>query len=95
MVAQRFDANSTAGATVRNNCGLRVSFQVENRAAVEFLHEGCRPDLADEHTHSAPGVALLTSPGEAVRRVRLPVVTYQQWALDARAYTVGPTLVAA
>ncbi len=58
MVAQRFDANSTAGATVRNNCGLRVSFQVGNRAAVEFLHEGCRPDLGDERTHSAPGVAL-------------------------------------
>lgn len=95
MIAQRFDANSTAGATVRNNAGLRLSFQVENRAAVEFLHEGCPPDLADDHTHAAPGVALLTSPGEAVRRVRFPVVTYQQWAQDARAYTFVPVLAAA
>lgn len=87
MIAQRFDANSTAGATVRNNAGLRLSFQVENRAAVEFLHEGCSPDVAADHTHAAPGVALVTSPGEAVRRVRFPVVTYRQWAQDARAYT--------
>ena len=92
MIAQRFDANSTAGATVRNNCGLRMSFQVENRAAVEFLHEGCAPDLADDHTHAAPGVALVTSPGEAVRRVRFPIVTYQQWARDARACTADAVL---
>lgn len=95
MIAQRFDANSTAGATVRNNCGLRMSFQVENRAAVEFLHEGCPPDIADDHTHAAPGVALVTSPGEAPRRVRFPIVTYQEWAQDARACTSVPVRVAA
>lgn len=92
MAAQRFASNDTAGATVRGNAGLRISFRVENRAAVEFLHEGAPPDLADDHTHAAPGVALVTSPGEQVRRLRFLVMTYRDWAHVARSATVAPTL---
>lgn len=85
MLAQRFDAASTAGATVRNNCGLRLSFGVENRAAVEFLHDGAPLDVVDEHVGAAPGVALVTAPGMSVRRIRALYLTYREWAYAARA----------
>lgn len=84
MCAQRFEANTTAGATVRSNAGLRVSFQVENSTAVGFLHDDAGPDVVAEHVSAAPGVALVSAPGARLRRVRAPHVTYRQWAHTAR-----------
>lgn len=95
MIAQRFDATSTAGATVRNNCGLRISYAVENRSAVEFLHEGISPDLADQHTRALPGVSLVTAPGRDPVRVRWPVTSYQEWAATARRHSPPPLSAAA
>jgi hypothetical protein len=93
MAAQRFDANSTAGATVRSNCGLRISFSVENRAAVEFLHDDAGPDVVAQHVNAEPGVCLVSAPGAALRRVRTPHVTYQEWAYTGRLCRVyGPAV---
>jgi S-DNA-T family DNA segregation ATPase FtsK/SpoIIIE len=90
MIAQRFDANSTAGATVRNNATLRLSFAVENRAAVEFLHEGIEPALAENHTRALPGVSLVTYPGALPTRLRWPLTDFKAWHADAKAYGWPP-----
>jgi DNA segregation ATPase FtsK/SpoIIIE-like protein len=91
MIAQRFDATSTAGANVRNNAGLKISFAVENKSAVDFLHEGAPPDLVAEHLHAPPGVALVTRPGRPVTRVRFPLVHYRDWSHVARLWTPTTT----
>lgn len=92
--AQRFDSNSTAGAGVRNNCGLRISFKVEGASTVQFLHDDATADQVAEHTHAEPGIALVTLPGRELERVRFPVVSYAEWAAAARA-SAGPGLVVA
>lgn len=84
LASQRFEAASVAGATVRGNCPVRVSFNVENRTAIEFLHADPPPDVVAEHTHAPSGVALLSSPGRPLRRFRAPLVEYKQWCHAAR-----------
>lgn len=71
IMAQRAEA-AVVGAFERAMCSLRLSFRCDNRAAVELLHPGVDGQLADAHTTAAPGIALLTIPGQPIRRIRGP-----------------------
>lgn len=71
MLAQRAEA-AVIGAFERAMCSLRISFRTDNRTSVELLHPGADPDTADAHATALPGVALVTTPGEPLTRVRAP-----------------------
>lgn len=71
ILVQRAEA-AILGAFERAMCSVRISFRTDNRAAVELLHPGCPPDVADGHTTSEPGVALVTEPGRPLARMRAP-----------------------
>jgi hypothetical protein len=86
LASQRFDAASVAGAAVRGNCACRLSYRVENKTCLEFLHEDVTPDVVSEHVRARAGIALLTYPGEPLRRIRTPFTSYQAWAHTARRY---------
>lgn len=73
LVTQRADAN-TIGAFERGQCGWRLSFRVENADALRMLHPSAAAELVDEHMSAAPGVALLTAPGQALTRLRGPAI---------------------
>lgn len=80
IAAQRFEAASVGGAVVRANCPVRVSFRVENATAINFLHDDPDPQIVSEHVRAPAGVALISAPGQSLRRLRFPHVTYRQWA---------------
>ena len=80
IAAQRFEAASVGGAVVRSNCPIRVSFRVENATSIGFLHDDPDPQIVSEHVRAPAGVALLSAPGQPLRRLRFPNVTFAQWA---------------
>jgi hypothetical protein len=71
LVAQRAEA-SVIGSTERGQCSTRISFRVDNTDAVRLLHPDADPDTAAAHASAVPGVALLSSPGRPLSRVRAP-----------------------
>ncbi|MEU6699865.1 FtsK/SpoIIIE domain-containing protein [Pseudonocardia sp. NPDC046786] len=71
LVAQRAEA-SVIGSTERGQCSTRVSFRVDNIDAVRLLHPDADPDTAAAHASAVPGVALVSSPGRPLTRVRSP-----------------------
>jgi S-DNA-T family DNA segregation ATPase FtsK/SpoIIIE len=71
LIIQRAEA-ALIGGFERANCSTRLSFRTDNRAGVELLHPGAPADLADAHTTSAPGVALVSTPGLGLARIRAP-----------------------
>lgn len=71
LVAQRAEA-TVIGSTERGQCSTRVSFRVDNTDAVRLLHPDADPDTAAAHASAVPGVALLSSPGRPLSRVRAP-----------------------
>ena len=73
LVAQRAEA-SVIGSTERGQCSTRVSFRVDNIDAVRLLHPDADPDTAAAHASAVPGVALVSSPGRPLTRVRAPWV---------------------
>lgn len=84
ILAQRAEAG-TVGALERAQCSLRISFRCDNRAAVELLHPGAPPALADAHTSAPPGIALVSRPGHDLARVRAPYLGgYSQYAAAVR-----------
>jgi S-DNA-T family DNA segregation ATPase FtsK/SpoIIIE len=80
IAAQRFEATSVGGAVVRANCPLRMSLRVDDATSVGFLHEQADPQVIAEHVRAESGVALLSAPGTRLRRLRVPHVTYAEWA---------------
>jgi S-DNA-T family DNA segregation ATPase FtsK/SpoIIIE len=72
MLAQRPTA-SVVGELERAMCSVRISFRCDNRSAVELLHPGTDPVIADEHVRALPGVALITQPGSELMRMRAPM----------------------
>lgn len=73
LIAQRAEA-AVVGAFERSQCSLRISFRVDNRASVELLHPGADPETADAHTTAPAGVALVSTPGRPLLRVRGPLL---------------------
>lgn len=73
ILAQRAEA-SVVGALERAQCSHRLSFRTDNRATAELLHPGVGAEIADAHTTCAPGVALLSSPGRPLSRLRAPLL---------------------
>jgi S-DNA-T family DNA segregation ATPase FtsK/SpoIIIE len=71
LLVQRAEA-AVVGSFERAMCSTRISFRCDNRASVELLHPGTDPVIADAHTTAAPGVALLSTPGRPLTRVRAP-----------------------
>jgi len=71
LVAQRAEA-AVIGSTERGQCSTRVSFRVDGPDAVKLLHPDADPDTAAAHASSTPGVALVSSPGRPLTRVRAP-----------------------
>jgi hypothetical protein len=71
ILVQRAEA-AVVGAFERAMCSLRISFRTDNRASVELLHPGCDPTIADAHTTSEPGIALVSMPGRPLARIRAP-----------------------
>jgi S-DNA-T family DNA segregation ATPase FtsK/SpoIIIE len=80
LAAQRFEAASVGGAVVRANCPLRMSLRVDDATSVGFLHEQADPQVVAEHVRAEAGVALLSAPGQRMRRLRVPRVSYTEWA---------------
>lgn len=73
ILAQRAEA-SVVGALERAQCSHRLSFRTDNRATAELLHPGVGAEIADAHTTCVPGVALLSSPGRPLSRLRAPLL---------------------
>lgn len=71
ILAQRAEA-AVLGAFERAMCSLRISFRCDNRTAVELLHAGADPAVADAHTSALPGVGLISMPGRPLTRFRAP-----------------------
>lgn len=71
VITQRADA-TVIGGFERGQLGIKISFRVADRDAVPMLHGEDARALADDHRHAPPGVALLETPTEPVRRVRGP-----------------------
>jgi S-DNA-T family DNA segregation ATPase FtsK/SpoIIIE len=79
LLVQRAEA-AIVGGFDRANCSTRISFRTDNRAGVELLHPGTDPVIADQHTTAAPGIALVSTPGRPLSRMRAP------WFGDYSAY---------
>ncbi|WP_145981472.1 hypothetical protein [Pseudonocardia sp. HH130629-09] len=71
LVAQRAEA-SVIGSTERGQCSTRLSFRVDNHDAVKLLHPDTDQDTAAAHASALPGIALVSSPGRPLTRVRAP-----------------------
>lgn len=71
IVMQRADANIVGGFS-RGQCTLRLSFSVDDPAAVRMLHASASQDQADAHTVAPPARALVSGPGIPVSRLRAP-----------------------
>ena len=87
LVMQRAEA-STADATVRAQCGLRLSFSVDSPEAFKFLHPADSADVA-EHATAPPGVAILTGPGVGTVRVRTPLLAFADYCAVVRRASPG------
>lgn len=71
LLVQRAEA-AIVGAFERANCSTRISFRTDSRASVELLHPGTDAGIADQHTTAAPGIALVSTPGRSLCRMRAP-----------------------
>jgi hypothetical protein len=75
VVAQRAEA-TIIGGFERGQASHRLSFRVDTADAVKMLHPDVPPEVTAAHATAAPGIALLTAPGEPLRRLRVPATTY-------------------
>ena len=71
LVAQRAEA-SVIGSTERGQTSTRITFRVDNHDAVKLLHPDADQDTAAAHASALPGIALLSSPGRPLTRIRAP-----------------------
>jgi S-DNA-T family DNA segregation ATPase FtsK/SpoIIIE len=72
VVSQRADAGVLGGAGERGQLGLKLSFAVDDPAALPMLHGEDARALMNQHRYAPPGVALLDTPTTPTRRVRGP-----------------------
>lgn len=85
LLVQRAEA-AVVGAFERAMCSTRISFRTDNRASVELLHPGADPVIADEHSTALPGIALVSTPGRSLSRMRAPWFgSYSDYAASIRA----------
>ncbi len=84
ILVQRAEA-AVIGAFERAMCSTRISFRCDNRASVELLHPGAPDDVCAAHSVAAPGVALLSTPGTPLVRLRAPYIgSYADYATAVR-----------
>jgi S-DNA-T family DNA segregation ATPase FtsK/SpoIIIE len=79
ILAQRPEANIIGGAE-RAQLGLRLSFRLDGPESVKLLHPEADPAVAAEHSTALPGVALLSTAGHPLQRIRAPFVPYSEFA---------------
>jgi hypothetical protein len=71
IVMQRADA-TIIGGYERGQCPLKISFSVDDLAAIRMLHPAASEDLVSLHVSALPGRALVSMPGLPVARLRSP-----------------------
>lgn len=71
LITQRADA-SIVGGFERGQAPIRLTFRVDDMAAVSMLHPTCPEDRALAHLTEAPGLALITGPELPIARLRAP-----------------------
>jgi len=77
-VAQRMSADAIK-TDDRMNLALRITHRVDNTDAVTMLHEGLDRDQVKAVRAFSPGVALVESAGQDVRRVRMHYTSYEDY----------------
>lgn len=75
VIAQRMSADAL-DTDDRSNIALRITLRVDNGDAVRMLHDGITTTGVEQVRQFAPGVALLESPGNPVRRARFHYTDY-------------------
>lgn len=75
VLAQRMSADALA-TDDRANLGMRITLRVDNGDAVVMLHDGMTRAGIDAVRQFRPGVGLVESPGEPLRRVRFHRTDY-------------------
>lgn len=78
LLAQRAEAN-IIGAYERGQASHRISFRVDTPEALKMLHPDVPADAVAEHATAPPGVALLSSPGRPLLRLRAPHTPYAEY----------------
>jgi S-DNA-T family DNA segregation ATPase FtsK/SpoIIIE len=81
LIAQRADANIIGGYE-RGQASHTISFRVDNHAALAMLHADADKAIAAEHATARDGVALLSAPGDPLRRFRAPLTTYADYCRE-------------
>lgn len=71
LLAQRAEA-TLIGSFERAMCSTCISFRVDKPASIELLHSGVPKELAEVHTTALPGIALISTPGRPLERMRAP-----------------------
>ncbi len=66
------------GAAERGQCGGRLSFRVDSAEAVNLLHSDAE-DYIVSHVSGPSGVALISWPGQPLRRIRGPFLDYARF----------------
>lgn len=78
VLAQRMSADAL-NTDDRMNLALRLTLRVDNGDAVAMLHDGITRDHVAAVRDFAPGVALVESPGQGIRRARLHYTDYANY----------------
>jgi S-DNA-T family DNA segregation ATPase FtsK/SpoIIIE len=84
LIAQRADANIIGGYE-RGQASHTISFRVDTLSALAMLHADADKSIAAEHSTARPGIALLSAPGDPLRRFRAPLTTYRQYCAEVPA----------
>lgn len=77
LIAQRPEAN-LIGGTERAQAGLRIAYRLDGADSLKLI----MPDAVDqaaEHATAPAGVALVSSPGRPVARIRSPYLPYADY----------------
>ena len=83
-----FNGGFTSGLANREarrltEVGFKV-IRVDNTDAVKLLHPDAGPDIGAGHASALPGIALLSTPGRPLERVRAPWIgSYAEYACAA------------
>ncbi|MGL5857878.1 MAG: FtsK/SpoIIIE domain-containing protein [Angustibacter sp.] len=78
VLAQRMSANAV-DTDDRSNFGTRITLRVDNADAVRMLHDGVDAAGVRQVRQFAPGLGLIETPGQPLRRWRADHTTYRQY----------------
>ncbi|MGL5863888.1 MAG: hypothetical protein ACRCY9_21820, partial [Phycicoccus sp.] len=84
VLAQRMSANAI-DTDDRSNFGTRITLRVDNADAVRMLHDGIDAAGVGEVRQFPPGLGLIETPGQPLRRWRADHTTYRQYRDRVRA----------